>query len=120
MGSSRNPASRPTGRETWFGKLWKRLKGGIVADVPPSLDACETCREVDCTQERWSTCPPRLEVEAIRLKESGSPLHAAGSTHEPAGGSSHGCEDAKHDANQPVESGEKQRSISRPVPKSDP
>jgi hypothetical protein len=55
------------GRETNLGKLWGRIKAGIVADVPPSLDACETCREVDCTEERWLTCPNRLEREAELL-----------------------------------------------------
>ena len=73
MDSSRSPATRSVGHRTWFGKFWNRLKAGIVADVPPSLDACETCREVDCTQERWSTCVTRLAVEAERLKESGDP-----------------------------------------------
>ena len=74
MKSSRDPASRPEGRETWIGKLWNRLKGGIVADVPPNLDACESCRDLDCTQERWATCANRLAVEAKRLKESGDPM----------------------------------------------
>jgi hypothetical protein len=55
------------GRERKLGKLWGRLKAGIVADVPPSLDACETCREVDCTEERWRTCRNRLEREAELL-----------------------------------------------------
>jgi hypothetical protein len=71
MGRSRNPTNRPRRRETWFGKLWKRVKAGVVTDVPPSLDACESCREVDCPQERWLTCPTRLAVEAERLKEEG-------------------------------------------------
>jgi hypothetical protein len=56
-------------RETRLGKLLTRLKAGIVADVPPSIDACEACREVDCTEERWRICPARLELEAERLKE---------------------------------------------------
>jgi hypothetical protein len=55
------------GRERKLGKLLGRIKAGIVADVPPSLDACESCREVDCTEERWRTCPNRLQREAELL-----------------------------------------------------
>ncbi len=40
--------------------FWKRVADGVVQDVPPDLDACETCRELECTQERWESCEPRL------------------------------------------------------------
>jgi hypothetical protein len=56
-------------REPRLSKVWSRLKAGIVADVPADLDACETCREVDCTEERWLTCPARLAVAAERRRE---------------------------------------------------
>jgi hypothetical protein len=46
--------------DSWFGKFWTRIKTGVVQDVPPSLEECEACREVNCTQERWLTCPRRL------------------------------------------------------------
>jgi len=54
--------------QSWFGKLWQRLSAGVVQDVPPRLDACEACREVDCTQERWESCERRLATEAAALR----------------------------------------------------
>jgi hypothetical protein len=50
--------------DSWFGRLWTRLKDGILQDVPASLQECEVCREVNCTQERWLTCARRLAGEA--------------------------------------------------------
>jgi hypothetical protein len=50
--------------DSWFGKFWTRLKAEVIQDVPASLEACEACREVACTQERWSTCAKRLAAEA--------------------------------------------------------
>jgi len=41
----------------------------VVQDVPPGLEQCETCREVDCSQERWASCEHRLETEAIVLRQ---------------------------------------------------
>jgi hypothetical protein len=51
---------------TWFGRFWTRIRAEVVQDVPPSLEECESCREVDCTQERWLTCARRLAAEAER------------------------------------------------------
>jgi hypothetical protein len=56
--------------ESWFGKIWTRLRSGVVQDVPPNLEECETCREVDCTQERWLQCERRLATEAASLAAS--------------------------------------------------
>ena len=39
----------------WIDRLWQHA----VQDVPPELDACESCREVDCTAERAATCETR-------------------------------------------------------------
>jgi hypothetical protein len=50
--------------DSWFGKFWTRLKAEVIQDVPASLEACEACRDVTCTQERWSTCARRLAAEA--------------------------------------------------------
>jgi hypothetical protein len=50
--------------DSWFGRFWTRIRAGVVQDVPPSLEECESCREVDCTQERWLTCARRLAAEA--------------------------------------------------------
>jgi hypothetical protein len=56
--------------QSWFGKIWTRLRSGVVQDVPPNLEECETCREVDCTQERWLQCEKRLATEAVSLAAS--------------------------------------------------
>ena len=52
--------------DSWFGRFWTRIRAGVVQDVPPSLEECESCREVDCTQEHWLTCARRLAAEAER------------------------------------------------------
>ena len=49
---------------SWFGRFWTRVKAEVIQDVPPSLEECESCREVNCTQERWLTCARRLAAEA--------------------------------------------------------
>ena len=68
--------------EGWFGRLWSRITSGVVQDVPPSLEECEVCREVDCTQERWLTCERRLAAEAASLGAAGT---SAGRTDEVPG-----------------------------------
>jgi hypothetical protein len=52
---------------TMLGKMWSRLRAGLVRDVPPSIEACESCRELDCTQEMWQSCAQRLATEAVLL-----------------------------------------------------
>jgi hypothetical protein len=64
--------SFPMHAESWFGKFWSCLWAGIVQDVPASLEECEACREVDCTQERWLTCERRLAAETTSLAGSGT------------------------------------------------
>ncbi len=59
-------------QEGWFGRLWTRIKTGVVQDVPPGLEECETCREVDCTQERWLRCERRLAAEDASLAAAGT------------------------------------------------
>jgi hypothetical protein len=49
---------------SWFDRFWTRVKAEVIQDVPPSLEECESCREVNCTQERWLTCARRLAAEA--------------------------------------------------------
>jgi hypothetical protein len=56
-----------------LGKLWQRLSAGVVQDVPPSLEECESCREADCTQERWESCPRRLAAEAAAMTANLAP-----------------------------------------------
>jgi hypothetical protein len=58
--------SYPMRSGTWFGRFWTRLTAEVIQDVPASLEECEACREVSCTQERWLTCARRLAAEAER------------------------------------------------------
>jgi len=32
-----------------------------VADCPAEIDACETCRVLDCGQGKWESCERRLQ-----------------------------------------------------------
>lgn len=59
------------GSENWFGRLWARLRSGVIQDVPPGLEACECCREINCTQQRWETCEHRLATEAATIAVNG-------------------------------------------------
>jgi hypothetical protein len=54
---------------SWPNRFWARFRGGLVQDVPPSLEACEWCRETDCTQERWLGCSSRLAGAAEQHPE---------------------------------------------------
>lgn len=49
---------------SWFGRFWTRVKAEVILDARASLEECESCREVNCTQERWLTCARRLAAEA--------------------------------------------------------
>ena len=60
-----------------FGKLWKRLSSSVVQDVPPALDECERCREVECTHARAESCERRLAAEAVRMPATKSPNASA-------------------------------------------
>ena len=46
------------------------MRAGVVQDVPPSLEECETCREVECTQERWLACERRIAADSAGLPGS--------------------------------------------------
>jgi len=37
---------------------WRSI---IVADCPAEIDACETCRVLDCGQGKWESCERRLQ-----------------------------------------------------------
>jgi len=56
--------------ESTFSLFWARLRAGVVQDVPPSLEECETCREVECTQERWLACERRMVADTASLAGS--------------------------------------------------
>ena len=61
----------------WLGSLWTRFQREIIEDVPPCLEACESCRETDCTEARWMTCAKRLagEAERVHAFELGAPAN---------------------------------------------
>ena len=58
----------PMRSNSWFGKFWTRLRTEVVQDVPPSLEECESCREVSCTQERWRNRFPQAIVDAFEAE----------------------------------------------------
>jgi len=43
-------------------RLWKRVTAMIAVEVPADMAACEfDCRELECEERRWESCPQRLE-----------------------------------------------------------
>jgi hypothetical protein len=48
----------------WLRGLFSRH---VIAEVPEELSACLNCGVLQCSQERWVTCPHRL-AEAAALK----------------------------------------------------
>lgn len=73
--------------DNWLAKFWSRFYAGVVQDVPPTMEECEACREVDCTNERWQTCERRLAAESARLAATGT---GTGRTNEELPGMSDG------------------------------
>jgi hypothetical protein len=63
-----------------FRNLWKRVADGVVQDVPPNLDGCETCRELECTQERWESCELRLAAAKVAALADSSDDPSASAT----------------------------------------
>jgi hypothetical protein len=53
-------------------QLFRRAGDGIVQDVPPELDVCESCRKPVCNQEEWIVCENRIAhvkcLEAFRQR----------------------------------------------------
>jgi len=43
-------------------KIFKRFLNWIAPEVPKELDACESCRELDCPQSKWENCERRLHT----------------------------------------------------------
>jgi hypothetical protein len=59
-----------------------RVRRSVIQDVPPNLEACESCREADCAREHWLACAKRLAGEAERLAEHGIVLSATAKSGE--------------------------------------
>jgi hypothetical protein len=51
--------------ETWR-KLLRRF---IAHDIPDDMEACFDCNEVRCPNEKFETCPRRLDRAAARTAE---------------------------------------------------
>ena len=51
---------------TIMGAVWR----GIVADCPPELHECETCRELECTQGRFAACERRLIMTELSKRQT--------------------------------------------------
>lgn len=53
-------------------QLLRRTGGGIIQDIPPELDVCESCRKPICYQDEWIVCENRIAhvkcLEAFRQK----------------------------------------------------
>ena len=43
-----------------FQRIKNRLINALVQDIPEEMLVCEKCRELECSQARWETCPNRL------------------------------------------------------------
>jgi hypothetical protein len=68
--------------DSWLGRFWKSFQAGVVQDVPASLEECETCRVINCTQGQWEFCARRLAAEAERLLGPDSLVASSGRTEE--------------------------------------
>lgn len=44
------------------------IRQGLVTDIPPEYQACESCREPNCNTEKAATCEDRLRGEKQERK----------------------------------------------------
>jgi hypothetical protein len=98
-----------------FGKFWTRIKATVVQDVPPGLEECESCREVNCTQERWLTCARRLAAEAETEARAGRNYavpSVTGRTDEMPGIFTTDSPQAQPDENEVAEGDDRRKKIS--------
>jgi hypothetical protein len=70
----------PSSLSNW----WRRLCSSIVQDLPLGLDYCESCREIDCSPERWEHCAARLAYAAEVAGLGESPPQVARTDEMPA------------------------------------
>jgi hypothetical protein len=61
-----------TGRISGF---LRAIRLGIVTDVPPEYQACESCRKTDCNTEQAKDCQDRLLGEKQEVKRRSSPTN---------------------------------------------
>ena len=105
--------SYPMRSDTWFGRFWTRLRAEVIQDVPASLEECEACREVNCTQERWLACARRLAAEAERnhTADDAMPAVTGRSDEMPGIFAADGQQDPSTE-NETAESGDQHKRIS--------
>lgn len=61
-------------------RLMSRLKGSVIQQIPPELEACEVCSRLDCSSGEFTSCETRLaaaefvrtgnDAALIRLKRA--------------------------------------------------
>jgi hypothetical protein len=59
--------SEPSGKEVnYFHRLWQKIMGRIIQDVPEDYQACEfECRKLQCAMGDWEKCARRLRSKAL-------------------------------------------------------
>jgi hypothetical protein len=73
------------GRAEMIGKLIRNfIKRHAVDEVPDEMSACQECRELQCLNDRYQTCPNRL-AEAAALTAARTTEADAGSAAESSG-----------------------------------
>nr|WP_294514435.1 hypothetical protein [uncultured Rhodopila sp.] len=66
------------------GKIHDFITKHFVADVPDALSACLDCGFVQCSNEKWESCPNRLAREAgLRAMRAIVPATPAASAANP-------------------------------------
>lgn len=53
----------------------KVLRDGLITDVPPEFQACESCRIESCDNERAANCEERRVAEAQELARRQSDIN---------------------------------------------
>lgn len=59
-------------------QFWQKVTAWVAVEVPAAVAACEfDCRELNCEERQWETCPQRIhKSEAIAdLPRSASPTN---------------------------------------------
>lgn len=54
----------------------REVRLGVIQDVPPEYQACESCRVLECNTARAETCPDRIRAEREEQSRRGITPHA--------------------------------------------
>lgn len=52
----------------------KDIFASLIEEVPPDLEACESCRDLDCVRSKWEECPARLAAKGAIERSRGEDL----------------------------------------------